>query len=425
MLADEQFNFVVLMEDRQPDFFLTYDGYDSESYTRLNRHGPYDFSSYHATHADTRLLVNTLHDAGIKIMFGFWIHENRWVARRHPELLLTDAEGNQQTTTDFSSDFNPLLEFQRDDEYYGIKRGDRFVEFVCRQYDRISSDFGFDGLFLGDGGLGFRSFGNDNIGVNFYDYSKVSLRRFLKSGLCDDKAHQGSIECLLSEETISSIIDQDRKVREGYGLDSVTTSKISADIRTFHFDQFINFSCAEWAGFYNRLATHLHKERADLFGAYSCMNYDASTARLHGVDYSAIAAAGLDYLVFQTYDHAWRQHFGLANKDILSNLTNLVSVQDEIRSVTEAHTKVLFTAETADSIEGWQCPIDETLEQTRLYSCGGQIDFNTIEGRTKASPSRINTSRSADGFFLVWINETPRENIGRIRREFDAAKNRS
>jgi hypothetical protein len=151
------------------------------------------------------------------------------------------------------------------------------------------------------------------------------------------------------------------------------------------------------------------------------MNYDAATARLHGVDYRGIAAAGLDYLVFQAYDYAWRQHFGLTNKDTLTNLSNLDSVQTEICSVTEASTKVLVTAETADSIEGWVCPLQCTLEQLRAYSCGKQDSNREIaEGEVhhvKAAGKPI-----PDGIFLVWINETPRGNIGSVRTEFEDAR---
>ena len=382
MLSDREFDFVVLMEDRQPDFFLTYDGFNPDSYTRLNRHGPY--RSSHPTQRDLCSFVEHIQDAGVKVLYGFWPHENRWVSRRHPEILLTDSAGSIWHTADYSADFNPLLEFELDDDYYGIQRGDRFADFACKQYDRLSSDFGFDGLFVGDGGMGFRVFGNDSIGVNRYDYSKQSLARFTQSQFfC---SHGDGSSCLLDMG------------KEGYA-----PSRLSNDILKFHARGFTEWNCEEWTGFYKILAKHLCAERNGLLAAYSCMNYGADVARLHGVDYKSIAAAGLDYLVFQTYAYAWGQHFRLQGKDIAINLENLASVLREVDSM--SGTQVLFTAEMGDDVEGWKCPMGLSLEQVRTY----------------CNPNRTHAnSRAPDGLFLVWLNKADPDDISAIVSEFDS-----
>ena len=388
VLSEEQFDFVVLMEDRQPDFFLTYDGFNAESYTRLNRHGPYGFGAYHPTHTDMKRFVRTLHDSGIGVMYGFWIHENRWIARRHPELLLTDCNGKIWATEDYSSDINPLLLFEQDDSYFGIKNGDRFSDYVCRQYDKISNDFGFGGLFVGDGGLGFRVFGKDGLGANFYDYSYESLDRFTGSEFFAG-THADASECNLGH------ISQPAS----YEKPGTYTIELSGDIHAHHQDQFVNWACAEWSLFYGRLADFVHS-KGNRLAAYSCMNYSADEARSHGVDYSAIAKAGLDFLVFQTYAFAWGEHFRLERKDTATNLENLQSVKRQLQS--QPSCKVLFTTETRDSVENWRCPVEKTLRQVESYS--------------GADPA-------PDGLFVVWLNETTKQELSQIRATINNAGN--
>ena len=195
ILAGVGVEFVVLMEDRQPDFFLKYDKYNGESFVRLNRHGPHN-NTYYPTQNDLKLFIQSFHDAGIGIHYGFWVHENRWIDKRHPELLLTDSNGKRLHSEYFINDFNPLLKMEND-PVYGITKDEAFVDYICKQYSNLADDFMFDGLFLGDGGMGFRIFGDDSIGINRYDYSNSSIMRFATSQYCQISNDN---KCLLHKE---------------------------------------------------------------------------------------------------------------------------------------------------------------------------------------------------------------------------------
>ncbi|MEO9320163.1 MAG: hypothetical protein ABI361_05775 [Nitrososphaera sp.] len=382
MLSGCGMDFVVMMEDRQPDFFLSYDGYRSDAYVRLNRHGPHDSSSYHPTQSDLRRFVRLLNDSGIEVMYGFWVHENRWVATRHPELLLTDTGGHKWHSSNFSYDFNPLLEFGQDDEYYGVKRGDPFDHYVCRQYRRLSDDFGFTGLFVGDGGMGFRVFANETAGVNTFDYSSASISKFIGSRFCQTGTHRKGDVCLLEEGRREPMTDWTESLGQ----------KLAMEIANSHIDEFAEWNCSEWARFYRTLSVEVRREESKgRLGAYTCMNYGPAMARLHGVDYKAIAAAGLDYLVFQSYSYAWGKHFGLAGKDTRTNLEQLRLLRADLDGETRASaTSLLVTAETGDSVENWSCPAEHTLSELRTYVGSGH-----------------GHRRRADGAFIVWLNETP------------------
>src|SRR5689334_7200962 len=164
MMAEKEIQFVVLMEDRQPDFFINYDKYSAESIVGLNKHGP-ENNTYRPTQRDLRSFVETFRDEEIEILYGFWVHENTWIDERHSELLLTDSNGKSLSSESFVYDFNPLLKMKIDSEY-GIRNEEEFAEYIYKQYSNLADDFGFNGLFLGDGGMGFRLFGDDSIGVN-------------------------------------------------------------------------------------------------------------------------------------------------------------------------------------------------------------------------------------------------------------------
>jgi hypothetical protein len=383
-MSEQQVDFVVLMEDRQPDFFLTFNRFNPESFVRLNRHGP---SAYYPTQNDLRSFVKAFHEKGIRIMYGFWVHENRWITMRHPELLLTDCTGAKWHTDDFAADFNPLLDMNQDDDY-GVKSGEKFSDHVCRQYSKISDAFGFDGLFLGDGGMGFRRFGDDTAGVNHYDYSHQAARKFLKSSY-----YKGHSNCAVQQAGKSDILNY---------IDT------AADIWSAHWQDWIKWNCSEWAEFYRRIAGYVHSSGGKL-AAYSCMNYGPTQAIMHGVDYDLIAQAGLDFLVFQTYDYAWRQHFGLANKDVMTNVRELASL---CAYLSGSKTEVLFTAETADEVEKWKCPLEHTLNQTMRYSAAG-LSLQHLESSGRQENYK---AASLSGAFIVWLNHTPFEDIAQIRR---------
>lgn len=428
MLADEKIQFVVLMEDRQPDFFIKYEEYNPESFVRLNRHGPNSNTYYYPTQEDMRSFVKAFHDARIEILYGFWIHENRWIDERHPELLLTDSNGKSLRSESFLYDFNPLLKMKLDAEH-GIRNDERFAEYICKQYSKLADDFEFDGLFLGDGGMGLRIFGDDSIGVNRYDYSRYSMMRFVTSRYYQNYHDH---DCLLVKEKKDkdSLTKAATSSTMASNQNGLTTTDLSNDIWSYHQKQWIDWSCVEWSNFYKRLADYLHTSRSEKLGAYSCMNYGPEQALMHGIDYRGIAASGLDYLVFQTYDYAWGTYFKLKKKDMNTNFQELVSLNKYLlESSLRSKLKILFTAETNDDIENWHCPPAKTLEEARTYSqditkrnAMSNNNFKANKNRSSIEDDGNNSSMPStpitDGFFVVWINTTPADMITKIRDNF-------
>ncbi len=133
---------VVIMEDRDPQFFLSFRNYDPHAETRLNRHGPLRLWS---TQQDLKGLVRELHKQGLQVAIGFWSYGGWWLHRRsqwlreHPELRKLPL----------SSHLNPFVQLRREGMDYG--------EYIAHQYERLHAVFGFDGLMLGDGLCGFGS----------------------------------------------------------------------------------------------------------------------------------------------------------------------------------------------------------------------------------------------------------------------------
>jgi hypothetical protein len=405
------------MEDRHPDFFLSYDRFNSELYVRLNRHGPYNDTHYYPTQRDMKLFVNSLHDYGINILYGLWIHENRWILRRHPETLLTNRAGQQLHNSNLSADFNPLVELKADSDY-GIKNGDKFVDYACKQYSKLAEDFGFNGLFIGDGGMGFRIFGDDNIGLNCYDYSKSSIIKFIDSEFfsTNDSSHNQSSQCVLnSKETKTYLASEENLVR------STSHNAISTDIWLHHKEEWIKWNCLEWSGFYQALAHHVHLRNAKL-GAYSCMNYGPKKAVMHGIEYKSIATSGLDYLIFQAYDYAWGRHFKLDAKDTEANVQELYSLHLHLSSSRSSRQqmKIFVTAETQDNIENWQCPDVLSLDEIKTYVFTKSRTDRYYQSNINESIINYNTEGSVsqsiiDGIFIVWINETKPNTISAIK----------
>jgi len=133
---------LVIMEDRDPQFVLSFSGYDPRRPAGLDRHGP--LRSW-TTHEDVRAVVAGLHAQGIKVAIGFWNyggwrfhHRPAWV-RAHPELRHMP----------FGSQLYPFVRLRRE--------GITYAEYIARQYERVREAFGFDGLMLGDGFCGFSS----------------------------------------------------------------------------------------------------------------------------------------------------------------------------------------------------------------------------------------------------------------------------
>ena len=375
--------FVVLMEGREPEFFLEYNKYNPEGFVKLNRQGPIN---YYPNQSDLKSFVKAFREIGIKVFYSFWIHDSRWVFERHPELLLTDCNGKQWHMNNFEFDFNPLLEL-KEDSVYGIKKGQKFVEYVISQYSKLHSDFGFDGLFIGDGGMGFRVFGDDSKDLRYFDYSKRNIEQFLTWSSNNNSSNNNINHYHKDCQLLNNIETQ-------------STVVLSKDIHFNHFYDWIRWNCFQWAEFYKTLANYLHGIKNEL-AAFNCMNYGPKEAIFHGVDYKSISQAGLDYLVFQTYDYAGAKYFKIENKDIFTNLINLVNTKLLI-SKSCSNTKVLFTIETIDNVEKWDCPLRITLREAYTY-----YSEKIFDGKIWMS--------SADGAFIVWINNTPYEEFGKIK----------
>lgn len=134
-------NAVVIMEDRIPEFFLSYNNFEPNKDTGLNRHGPLKELK---TQTDLKNIVSELHSQNIKVYFGFWcyrgtIFERNWSwLKNHPEVNALPW---------VYSYFDPLVNLEKEKM--------SFAEYVGKQYEKLQKDFNFDGLFLGDGSNGY------------------------------------------------------------------------------------------------------------------------------------------------------------------------------------------------------------------------------------------------------------------------------
>ena len=133
---------VVIMEDRDPQFFLSFRAIDPQVETRLNRHGPLRLWS---TQQDLKGLVRELHKQRLQVAIGFWNYGGGWLHRKPPWL----REHTELKTLPLSSHLNPFVRLPRE--------GMDYAEYIARQYERLQAAFGFDGLMLGDGLCGFGS----------------------------------------------------------------------------------------------------------------------------------------------------------------------------------------------------------------------------------------------------------------------------
>lgn len=284
---------VVIMEDRDPEFFLAFDTFNPAADTRLNRHGPLHVWS---TQKDLRELVESLHAQNIKVVIGFWNYGG-WMFHRRARWLRSHRELKHVW---WSPQLYPFVRL--------VPEGITYGEYIARQYVRLRAAFDFDGLMLGDGFCGFGSIWDPD--------------------LYRDKA------------------------------DTVP----------------------EWTRFYRVISDAVHRSQGILL-AYDQMGFSYSEAREHGADYSELADAGLDILVYQSYPQAWGR-FWLENYrgrfDLAANVTNLSTVKSALAGMA---VRVLYTLELGDSVERWTVEPDRTREQME------KLDLR------------------ADGRFLVWAND--------------------
>lgn len=152
---------IVIMEDRSPKFFLNYDGYKKDGEVPLNRHGN---TEQKWQMEDLKKLVDLLHQKNIKVVIGFW--GNTGDKDNNP--FVRDNWENLKPVVPTSDDVNPLS-FVKSRKEKGKEIP--FADYVTGQYQDLKRDFGFDGLFLGDGLMGFRSFLDPD---GPYDFSEIT-----------------------------------------------------------------------------------------------------------------------------------------------------------------------------------------------------------------------------------------------------------
>ena len=161
ILAKNGVREIVLMEDRDPQFFLNYEGFEEGKTVPLNRHGRKEDKW---SMSDLKKLVGKLQEQGIKVVIGFWGNTggkdgNEFIKRNWEALT---------PVIPTSDDINPLSMVKD-------KTGKEMscADYIVRQYQQLEKDFGFDGLFLGDGLMGFRSFLDPNGDYNTADFNQL------------------------------------------------------------------------------------------------------------------------------------------------------------------------------------------------------------------------------------------------------------
>jgi hypothetical protein len=387
--SERAIDWICIMEDRWPDFFLNYRTFDPAGGVPLARHGP-RFDVW--TQADLRRLVEGLHARGVRVFLGFWPHECRFADDDHPELLMRSGDSGEvwQDLVERSGDLNPMKRM-RADPARGIDEGTTFGAYVVRQWNALECDFHFDGLFLGDGGMGFRRHSNDREGVRTFDMDEAWIADFLNSPEGAADVHAGCALALCDRRTkvgagpLSG--DAERAARE-------RAVACADDLRRHHWPNWVRWNVGRWTALYCLLAEAVHARGGEL-AAYNVMNFDPCMAYVHGADYRALAHAGLDILVFQTYDYAWGPlgPFQPKEKDLATNLATLLATKAYLHGT---KTRVLFTAETGDNVEHWDAPTAHTLGEIHVYGSGR---IGEGEGWKPV----------VDGTFVVWANETPAE----------------
>jgi hypothetical protein len=272
----------------------------------------------------------------------------------------------------------------RADDANGIAEGERYVSWSARQYAMLQRDFGFDGLFLGDGAMGFRRHGKDWKDLRHFDYHEDWLAEF------------ASDERFLPHEGCA-VVDP-----------AAPTEARSRDVHLYHWPHWVAWNTDRWTGYYREMAEAVHAT-GGVLAAYNCMNYDPALARLHGVDYRAIAEAGLDVMVFQAYDYAWGPMgpFGflhIARKDLATNLRSLLRLRAHVGHDTPM--RILLSIETEDEVEGWDAPLAHTLGELQTYGQAASFD-----GRA--------WRRAADGGLVVWGNSVRADEWRRLADAFE------
>lgn len=176
---------------------------------------------------------------------------------------------------------------------------------------------------------------------------------------------------------------QYERLREAFGFDGLMLGDgFCGFVSIWDPDLFGNLEVTipEWTGFYHTVAQTVHGAGGILL-AYDAMGMSASEALRHGADYRALARAGLDVLVYQSYPQAWAGYWLESYKSRFDLAANLQNIQTVTAAVAGAATRVLYTLELGDSVERWWAKPGDTMEQLTVLD------------------------PFAGGRFLVWAND--------------------
>lgn len=212
---------IVLMEDRDPQFYLNYSGYHADQTVPLNRHGS---EADQWTMADLKNLIQQLHHQKIKTVIGFWGN----TGNKDQNAFIRANWASLRPVIPGSDDINPLS-FVKNVDGESMP----FASYIISQYKKLKTDFGFDGVFLGDGLMGYRSFMDPHgpyeaeefayLWTDFYkriyqDIKKISPQDTLWAYDCMGNGPVTALNNGLHLEQIAKYID--RYVFQGYGADA-------------------------------------------------------------------------------------------------------------------------------------------------------------------------------------------------------------
>ncbi|MCC6643664.1 hypothetical protein IT411_02850 [Candidatus Peregrinibacteria bacterium] len=161
VLVNNKVREIVLMEDRDPQFFLNYADYQADQVVPLNRHGSKEDKW---TMADLKKLIAQLQEKKIKVIIGFWGN----TGNKDGNDFIKRNWDNLAPVIPSSDDINPLSMVRNGDD-----KEMSCADYIVEQYRKLDRDFGFDGLFLGDGLMGFRSFLDPNGDYNTADFNQL------------------------------------------------------------------------------------------------------------------------------------------------------------------------------------------------------------------------------------------------------------
>jgi hypothetical protein len=197
---------IIIMEDRAPHFFLNYDRYSPEENVPLNRHGN---TKVNWTMDDFRSLIDKLHENGIRAVIGFWAN----TAEKDKNSFVSKNWERLKPLLPGSDDMN-VMSFVINEKGEEIP----FADYVVEQFAKLHKDFGLDGLFLGDGLMGFRSFLDMETRYDFSEkqYLWTDFYRRVFKGVTDTSPQAGlwAYDCLGKGKNASRLA--------GVSIDAIT-----------------------------------------------------------------------------------------------------------------------------------------------------------------------------------------------------------